>query len=71
VGRESRGDAPEGSKSRYHFLFGDFSDLHRRALFEIQDAADNLFCGDIEVAAAAPISLLEAQAPTPFAPVAS
>ena len=22
---------PEGSKSRYHFLFGDFSDLHRCA----------------------------------------
>jgi hypothetical protein len=63
VGRESRGDAPKGSKSRYRFLFGDFSDLHCRALFEIQDAADNLFYGDLEIAAAAPISLLEAHAP--------
>ena len=55
---------PEGSKSRYHFLFGDFSDLHRCALFEIQDAADNLFYGDIEVGATALISLLRAHAPT-------
>ena len=55
---------PEGSKSRYHFLIGDFSDLHRCALFEIQDAADNLFYGDIEIAAAALISLLSAHVPT-------
>jgi hypothetical protein len=55
---------PEGSKSRYHFLFGDFSDLHRCALFEIQNTADNLFYGDIEIAAAALISLLRAHAPT-------
>ena len=55
---------PEGSKSRYHFLFGDFSDLHRCALFEIQDAADNWFYGEIEIAAAALISLLRAHAPT-------
>ena len=55
---------PEGLKSRYHFLFGDFSDLHRCALFEIQDAADNWFYGDIEIAAAALISLLKAHAPT-------
>src|SRR5215208_5932926 len=54
---------PEGSKSRYHFLFGDFSDLHRCALFEIQDAADNWFYGDIEIAAAALISLLRSHAP--------
>ena len=54
---------PEGSKFRYHFLFGDFSDLHRCALFEIQDAADNWFYGDIEIAAAALISLLIAHAP--------
>lgn len=55
---------PEGSKSRYHFLFGDFSDLHRCALFEIQEDAENLFYGDIEIAAAALISLLGAHAPT-------
>ena len=55
---------PEGSKSRYHFLFGDFSDLHRCALLEIQDAAENMFYGDIEIAAAALISLLRAHAPT-------
>ena len=55
---------PEGSKSRYHFLVGDFSDLHRCALFEIQDAADNFFYGDIEIAAATLISLLGAHAPT-------
>jgi hypothetical protein len=55
---------PEGSKSRYHFLFGDFSDLHRCALFDVQDAADILFYGDIEIAAAALISLLQAHAPT-------
>lgn len=55
---------PERSKSRYHFLFGDFSDLHRCALFEIQDAADNWFYGDIEIAAAALISLLRDHAPT-------
>ena len=55
---------PEGSKSRYHFLFGDFSDLHRCALFDIQVVADNLFYGDIEIAAAALIGLLQAQAPT-------
>ena len=55
---------PEGSKSRYHFLFGDFSDLHRCALFEIQEAADNFFYGDIEIAAATLISLLGAHAPT-------
>ena len=55
---------PEGSKSRYHFIYGDFSDLHRCALFEIQDAADNLFYGDIEIAAATLISLLIAHAPT-------
>jgi hypothetical protein len=57
-------EQPEGSKARYHYLFGDFRDLHRCALFEIQDAADNLFCGDIEIAAAALISLLQAHAPT-------
>jgi len=57
-------EQPEGSKSRYHFLFGDFSDLHRCALFEIQDAAENWFYGDIEIAAAALISLLRAHAPT-------
>src|SRR4030095_16384307 len=57
-------EQPDGSKSRYHFLFGDFSDLHRCALFEIQDAAENLFYGDIEIAAAALISLLRAHAPT-------
>ena len=55
---------PEGSKSRYHFLFGDFSDLHRCALFEIQDAADNFSYGDIEIAAAALIASLRAHAPT-------
>ena len=53
----------EGSKSRYRFLFGDFSNLHRCALFEIQDAADNWFYGDIEIAAAALISLLRSHAP--------
>ena len=58
---------PEGSKSRYHFLFGDFSDLHRCALFEIQVAADNLFYGDIEIAAAELISKLEAHASTTHA----
>ena len=57
-------EQPEGSKSRYHFLFGDFSDLHRCALFEIQDAAENWFYGDIEIAVAALISLLRARAPT-------
>jgi hypothetical protein len=55
---------PEGSKSRYHFLFGDFSDLHRCALFEIQDAAEIFFYGDMEIAATALISLLRAHAPT-------
>lgn len=55
---------PEDSKSRYRFLFGDFADLHRCALFEIQDAADNWFYGDIEIAAAALISRLVAHAPT-------
>jgi hypothetical protein len=57
-------EQPEGSKARYHYLFGDFSDLHRCALFEIEDAADNFFYGDIEIAAAALISLLKAHAPT-------
>ena len=56
-------EQPEGSKSRYHFLFGDFSDLHRCALLEIQDAAETLFYGDIEIAADALISLLRAHAP--------
>ena len=54
---------PEGSKSRYHYLFGDFSDLHRCALFDIEEAAENMFYGDIEIAAAALISLLLAHAP--------
>ena len=53
----------EGSKSRYRFLFGDFSDLHRCALFEIQDAADNWFYGDIEIAAAALISCFACSKP--------
>ena len=57
----------EGSKSRYRFLFGDFSDLHRCALFEIQDAADNFFYGDIEIAATTLINLLRAHAPTTHA----
>ena len=57
-------DEPEGSKARYHFLFGNFSDLHRCALFEIQDGAENFFYGDIEIAAATLISLLRAHAPT-------
>lgn len=55
---------PEGSKSRYHYLFGDFSDLHRCALFEIQVEADNMYYGDIEIAADTLISLLQAHAPT-------
>ena len=55
---------PEGSKSRYHFLFGDFSDLHRCALLDIQIAADNLLYGDIEIGAAALIGLLGAHAST-------
>ena len=54
---------PEGSKSRYHYLFGDFSDLHRCALLDIQVEADNMFYGDIEIAAATLISLLQAHAP--------
>jgi hypothetical protein len=58
---------PEGSKGRYHFLFGDFSSLHRCALFEIEDQAEDFFYGDIEIAAAALISLLKAHAPTPAA----
>jgi hypothetical protein len=55
---------PEASKSRYHYLFGDFSDLHRCALFDIEDAADAFLYGDIEVAAAALIGLLRSHAPT-------
>ena len=57
----------ESSKGRYHFLFGDFSCLHRCALFEIEDEAENFFYGDIEIAAATLISLLKAHAPTPAA----
>jgi hypothetical protein len=63
-------EQPEGSKTRYHYLFGDFSDLHRCALFEIEDAADNFFYGDIEIAATALISLLKAHAPKAKAPAA-
>ena len=55
---------PEGSKGRYHYLFGDFSSLHRCALFEIEDEAEAFFYGDIEIAAAALIGLLKAHAPT-------
>ena len=58
---------PEGSKGRYHFLFGDFTSLHRCALFVIEDEAENFFYGDIEIAAAALVSLLRAHAPTPAA----
>ena len=60
-------EEPEGSKARYRFLFGDFSDLHRCALLEIQADADNFFYGDIEIAAATLITLLTAHAPTPAA----
>jgi hypothetical protein len=61
---------PEGSKARYHYLFGDFSCLHRCALFEIEDEAENFFYGDIEIAATALISLLKAHAPQEKAPAA-
>jgi hypothetical protein len=55
---------PVGSKARYHYLYGDFADLHRCSLFEIEDAADNFFYGDIEIAAVALISLMRSHPST-------
>jgi hypothetical protein len=44
-------EEPEGSKARFHYPYGDFSKVHRCALYVAEDEAEELVLGDIELAA--------------------
>jgi hypothetical protein len=44
-------EEPEGSKAWFHYPYGDFSQVHRCALFAAEEQAEELVLGDIELAA--------------------